>query len=145
MAHCLAGQYDIAMIDIPMDLNEITAARIAAEQAGEDAGMLHMRDLELAHIGLPPVIDGARRSRLLHTDPIATTWEAWSTSGWRGSARVTSAQCFVQRSPTNHAAKRGSRTRVLRERREATMDMATVGRFVGGARDLSEPRNGAGL
>jgi hypothetical protein len=77
----LWGSTDIAMIDIPMDLNEITAARIAAEQAGEDAGMLQMRDLELAHLGLPPVIDGARRSRLLATDAISTTWEAWNLSG----------------------------------------------------------------
>jgi len=74
-------QYDIAMSDIPMDLNDITAARIAAEQAGEDALMLQMRDLELAHLALPPVIDGARRSRLLAIDAISTTWEAWSLTG----------------------------------------------------------------
>lgn len=81
MAHCPVGQYDIAMSDIPMDLNDITAARIAAEQAGDDAEILHMRDLELAHLALPPVIDGARRSRLLTTDAISTTWEAWNLTG----------------------------------------------------------------
>lgn len=81
MAHCRAGQYDIAMRDIPIALNDITEARIAAEQAGDDAKLLRMRDLELAHLALPPVIDGARRSRLLATDAISTTWEAWSLTG----------------------------------------------------------------
>ena len=32
---------------------------------------------EFAIAGLPPLVDGARRSRLVHVDALATTWEAW--------------------------------------------------------------------
>ncbi len=66
---------------LPPDPSTLSSAREEAEKGGDDADLLRLRELELAHAALPPVIDGARRCRLLHTDPIATTWEAWSTSG----------------------------------------------------------------
>ncbi len=66
---------------LPPDPSTLPEARAAAEQAGDDVALFRLRELELAHAALPPVIDGARRSRLLHTDAVTTTWEAWSTSG----------------------------------------------------------------
>lgn len=69
------------MIALPPDLNVITDARIEAETAGDDARMLALRDLELAHQSLPPTIDGVRRVRLLTTDAISTTWEGWNLDG----------------------------------------------------------------
>lgn len=66
---------------LPPDPSLLCEARKSAEGAGDDLQLLAARELELAHDALPPVIDGARRSRLLHTDPIATTWEAWDTAG----------------------------------------------------------------
>ena len=60
---------------LPADLNSITEARSAAEESGDDQALLALRELELAHLALPPVIDGVRRSRLLHFDAISTTWE----------------------------------------------------------------------
>jgi hypothetical protein len=74
-------QYDLAVISLPPDLNAITEARIQAEDGACDATLLRMRELELAHLALPPIIDGVRRIRLLNTDPISTTWEGWSVSG----------------------------------------------------------------
>lgn len=41
---------------------------------------MRLRDLEQACTGLPPVLAGARRGRLLAVDPLATTWEAWRLS-----------------------------------------------------------------
>jgi hypothetical protein len=70
---------------LPPDLNSITEARIAAEESGDDRALLELRDLELAHLALPPVIDGVRRGRLLRFDAISTTWEGWSL---RGGERV---------------------------------------------------------
>ncbi len=75
------GQYVQEVIDIPPDLNEITESRIEAEARGNDADLLAMRDMELAHLSLPPVIDGARRTRMLAMDAISTTWEGWSLTG----------------------------------------------------------------
>ena len=69
------------MTPFPPDLNSITEARIAAEANGDDAALLELRELELAHAALPPIIDGVRRSRMLHCDAISTTWEGWSVSG----------------------------------------------------------------
>ena len=66
---------------LPADLNSITEARSAAEESGDDQALLALRELELAHLALPPVIDGVRRSRLLHFDAISTTWEGWSLTG----------------------------------------------------------------
>jgi len=66
---------------LPPDPHTLTEAREAAEHEGDDALLHGLRQLEIAHGALPPVIDGARRSRLLHTDAISTTWEAWSTIG----------------------------------------------------------------
>ena len=66
---------------IPPDINTITESRIHAEGEGNDAEMLAMRDMELAHLSLPPVIDGVRRTRMLTADAIATTWEGWSLTG----------------------------------------------------------------
>ncbi|MGB0639904.1 MAG: hypothetical protein ACPGTU_11260, partial [Myxococcota bacterium] len=66
---------------LPSDPTFITEARAAAENGGTDAELLELRELELAHVALPPVIDGVRRSRLLHADAIATTWEGWSMTG----------------------------------------------------------------
>ena len=56
---------------------ERAQAWIEAEARQDDAALLALRDLEQACAGLPPVIDGARRGRLLAADPLATTWEAW--------------------------------------------------------------------
>jgi hypothetical protein len=64
---------------LPLEPAPLLAPRTKAEVRQDDAALLHARELELAHAHLPPVIDGARRSRLLHADPIATTWEAWDT------------------------------------------------------------------
>ena len=63
------------------DINQITEARAEAEQAGDDAALLALRELELAHSALPPVIDGVRRNRLIRYDAISTTWEGWSLTG----------------------------------------------------------------
>jgi len=75
------GQYVKQMMDLPPDLNAITEARIDAEARGVDAELLRMRDMELAHLSLPPIIDGARRTRMLAMDSISTTWEGWSLTG----------------------------------------------------------------
>ena len=69
------------MIALPPDLNTITDARTAAEANGDDARLIALRELELAHQALPPTIDGVRRVRLLTTDAISTTWEGWSLDG----------------------------------------------------------------
>ncbi|MDP6933342.1 MAG: hypothetical protein QGG40_10520, partial [Myxococcota bacterium] len=58
---------------------ELVAAREQAQAAGDDLELLRLREIELAMEGLPSVIDGARRVRLLHHDPISSTWDAWST------------------------------------------------------------------
>ena len=63
------------------DINQITAARIDAENSGDDGSLLALRELELAHTALPPVIDGVRRNRLIRFDAISTTWEGWSLTG----------------------------------------------------------------
>ena len=68
-------------MDIPTDINAITESRIHAESMGNDAQILALRDMELAHLSLPPVIDGVRRTRMLTADSISTTWEGWSLSG----------------------------------------------------------------
>jgi hypothetical protein len=75
------GQYVKQVMDQPPDLNAITEARIEAESRGIDADILTMRDMELAHLSLPPVIDGVRRTRMLTMDAISTTWEGWSLNG----------------------------------------------------------------
>lgn len=63
-----------------LDPADWAAARARAESARDDAALLRFRALEVAGQELPPVIDGARRGRLLCADPLATTWEAWDTS-----------------------------------------------------------------
>ena len=68
-------------MQVPPDINVITESRIHAENVGDDANILAMRDIELAHLSLPPIIDGVRRTRLLAADDIATTWEGWSLTG----------------------------------------------------------------
>ena len=68
-------------MQIPPDINDITALRTRAENEGDDAGILAMRELEIAHLSLPPVIDGVRRTRMLAVDAISTTWEGWSLTG----------------------------------------------------------------
>jgi hypothetical protein len=66
------------MPDLPReDTLDPTARRAAAEASGDDRALLHWHELDVAIAGLPPVIDGARRGRLVHVDPLATTWEAW--------------------------------------------------------------------
>lgn len=62
-----------------------TAARERAEEARDDARLLLWRSLEVAGQELPPVIDGARRDRLLAADALSTTWEGWDT---KSGARV---------------------------------------------------------
>ena len=74
-------QYDQRVIALPPDLNTITDARTRAEADGNDARLIALRELELAHQALPPTIDGVRRVRLLTTDAISTTWEGWSLDG----------------------------------------------------------------
>jgi hypothetical protein len=59
------------------DLTELAEARQAAEARGDDAEVLRLRELELSFRDLPVLMDGARRTRLLSTDPLATTWEGW--------------------------------------------------------------------
>ncbi len=68
-------------MEIPPDINTITESRIYAESQGNDAEILALRDMELAHLSLPPIIDGVRRTRMLSADAIATTWEGWSLTG----------------------------------------------------------------
>ena len=58
-------------------------ARAAAEAGGDDAALLRWRELELADAELPPVLDGARRTRLLCADALATTWEGWDLASGR--------------------------------------------------------------
>ena len=66
------------MADLPPDAAlDPTALRVAAETAGDDEALLHWHELDVAIAGLPPVVDGARRSRLVHVDALATTGEAW--------------------------------------------------------------------
>lgn len=68
----------------PPDPDSCAQARRAAEGAQNDAELLRLRQLERAHMGMPPIIDGARREALLWTDPIATVWSGWdSHSGQR--------------------------------------------------------------
>ena len=69
------------VILLPPDLNTITEARIVAEESGCDDQILALRELEIAHLALPPNIDGTRRSRLLTSDSISTTWEGWDVIG----------------------------------------------------------------
>ncbi len=64
-----------------MDVEMCTAARRAAEQRGDDAALLRLRQLERAHDALPPLIDGVRRSRLRSADAISVTWEGWEIAG----------------------------------------------------------------
>lgn len=64
----------------PLDPDALTAARAAAEREGDDAALLELRSLEISATDLPPLIDGARRDRLLCADAISTTWEAWHTA-----------------------------------------------------------------
>lgn len=80
MAHFSGQNYVTRVIQLPPDLNAITEARIVAEDEGDDARILLLRELELAHLSLPPTIDGIRRSRLLATDAITTTWEGWDVN-----------------------------------------------------------------
>lgn len=61
----------------PSDQSSCTQARREAESAGDDAALLHLRQLERSHAGLPPVIDDARRDRLLWSDAISTVWTGW--------------------------------------------------------------------
>lgn len=70
---------------LPPDATTRAAAWVRAEAAGDDLTLLALRELEQACAGLPPTIDGARRTRLLAADAIATTWEAWRS---RDGARV---------------------------------------------------------
>lgn len=68
------------MTPLPQDPGQLTRAREAAERTGDDAALLELRSLEISASDLPPLIDGARRDRLLCADAISTTWEAWSTA-----------------------------------------------------------------
>lgn len=61
----------------PLDMESLRRARERAEAEGDDRGLLRLRELEIAAIELPPIIDGARRLRLLCADAVTTTWEAW--------------------------------------------------------------------
>jgi len=66
---------------LPPHLNAITEARIIAEESGSDDDLFRLRELELAHLALPPTIDGIRRVRLMKADQISTTWEGWDVIG----------------------------------------------------------------
>ncbi len=63
----------------PLAPEQLTAAREAAERGRDDDALLELRSLEISASDLPPLIDGARRDRLLCADAISTTWEAWHT------------------------------------------------------------------
>lgn len=78
----LNGPWPGADQGLPFDPLACGRARAEAEAAGDDARLLALRELEIAEAELPPVIDGARRVRLLCADALATTWEAWDL--WRG-------------------------------------------------------------
>ena len=67
-------------MELPLDPGQITARREEAERRGDDAALLELRSLETSAAELPPIIDGARRDRLLCADAISTTWEAWHTA-----------------------------------------------------------------
>lgn len=62
---------------LPPDPDSCADARRAAEAEGDDAALLRLRQLERAYTALPPVIDGARRERLVWADPISTVWTGW--------------------------------------------------------------------
>lgn len=59
------------------DPQALAAARQRAEEARDDHALLALHSLEVAAEQLPPIIDGARRGRLLCADALSTTWEAW--------------------------------------------------------------------
>ncbi len=60
---------------------DLTAARRAAEAAGDDDRLLALREAELAGRELPQIIDGVRRVTLWALDPISTTWLGWEIDG----------------------------------------------------------------
>jgi len=62
---------------LPVDPTGVECPWEAAAAAEDDEALLAWRALEQAVVGLPGVIDGARRGRLLDADDLATTWEAW--------------------------------------------------------------------
>jgi len=62
---------------LPPDPSTCADARRDAEQRKDDAELLRLRQLERAYAALPPIIDGARRDRLVWADPISTTWTGW--------------------------------------------------------------------
>lgn len=66
---------------LPPDPATLPALRAQAAADGDDRRMMALRELELACGGLPPVVDGVRRERLLAVDPLATTWEGWEIEG----------------------------------------------------------------
>jgi hypothetical protein len=69
---------------LPPDPDSCADARRAAEDAGDDAALLRLRRLERAYTALPPLIDGARRDRLVWADAISTVWLGWDVhSGQR--------------------------------------------------------------
>ena len=63
---------------LPINLEDIQNLRVLAEHQGADLELLRLREIERAAAELPPMIDGARLSELVATDPISTTWTAWA-------------------------------------------------------------------
>lgn len=55
----------------------------ALDEGSDDAELARLRALERAARALPPLFDGVRPVRLLHVDPLATTWEAWEARSGR--------------------------------------------------------------
>lgn len=62
---------------LPPDPDSCADARRTAEAQGDDAALLRLRQLERAYTALPPIIDGARRDRLVWADAISTVWTGW--------------------------------------------------------------------
>ena len=64
----------------PAEPDPLAHARAVAEGLSDDETLAAWRDLEDAARGLPSVIDGVRRTRLVEHDVLATTWEGWQTN-----------------------------------------------------------------
>lgn len=109
MASQPAVTFDLdALIRDPLALAK---ARLRAEEARDDRALLELHSLEVAAELLPPIIDGARRGRLLCADALATTWEGWDLRNgerlllrcvrpqWRKDAVMLRRMALAQQSP----------------------------------------------
>jgi len=93
----LSGRADALLRDAgvtpPADLAGKRAAleALAADPAlaaAVDPVLLGLRELEITGAGLPSIIGGARRGRLLSRDAVSSVWEAWTPDGQRWGLRL---------------------------------------------------------